>query len=60
VDTFRFGAQIIRTKVKLMVPRAGAPEIVDVTAAMHEPSVGHEVLDDVFDAMADAFDGSDA
>ena len=31
-----------------MVPRDSAVEIVDVTAAMHEPTIGHEILDDVF------------
>src|SRR5690606_24068531 len=60
VDTFCFGAQIIRTKVKMMVPCRAAHEIVDVTAAMHEPSVGHEMLDEVFDGVVDeATDGSE-
>jgi Fe-S-cluster-containing dehydrogenase component len=48
VNSFLFGAQIIRTKVNTMVPRGAPREIVDVTAAMHEPPIGHDVLDDVF------------
>ena len=47
-NQFRFGAQLIRTKVNLMVPAAAANAIVDVTAAMYEPTIGHDVLDDVF------------
>ena len=48
VNTFQFGAQTIRTKVNLMVPVDAPTEIVDVTAAMYEPTVGHDLLDDVF------------
>jgi Fe-S-cluster-containing dehydrogenase component len=49
VNTFRFGAQTIRTKVNVMVPREAAHEILDVTAAIHEPSIGHEMLETTFD-----------
>jgi Fe-S-cluster-containing dehydrogenase component len=49
VRTFRFGAQTIRTKVNVMVPRDAPPEVVDVTAAMYEPPIGHDVLEEVFD-----------
>lgn len=48
VNTFQFGKQVIHTKVELMVPRASAHEIVDVTAAMHETGIGQDMLDDVF------------
>jgi Fe-S-cluster-containing dehydrogenase component len=48
VNAFRFGAQIIRTKVQMMVPSTAAVEIVDVTAAMFEPTIGHDMLEDVF------------
>jgi Fe-S-cluster-containing dehydrogenase component len=48
VNTFQFGMQTIRTKVNMMVPRDSAVDFVDVTAAMHEPTIGHEILDDVF------------
>ena len=47
VNTFQFGAQTISTKVNLMLPR-DAPEWVDVAAAMHEPTLGHDMLDDAF------------
>jgi hypothetical protein len=57
VNTFQFGMQTIRTKVNIMVPRDAPVDIVDVTAAMHEPSIGLELLDDVF--LQDP-DGGDA
>jgi Fe-S-cluster-containing dehydrogenase component len=48
VDSFQFGNQTIRTKVLMMVPRESPAEIVDVTAAMYEPSIGHDVFASVF------------
>jgi Fe-S-cluster-containing dehydrogenase component len=54
VNAFRFGAQLIRTKVNVMVPSESPAEIVDVTAAMYEPSIGHELLDELFDQEAEA------
>jgi Fe-S-cluster-containing dehydrogenase component len=48
VNTFQFGRQLIRTKVNVMVPLELPQEIVDVTSAMYEPSIGHDVLDDMF------------
>ena len=48
VNTFRFGHQTIRTKVATLVPREVPEEIVDVTAATFDPTIGHEMLDDVF------------
>ena len=50
VNTFQFGGQQIRTKVNVMVPRDVPVALVDVTAAMHAPTIGHEVLEDVFEA----------
>ena len=35
VNEFRFGEQLVKTKVLMMVPRGGLTEVVDVTAAMH-------------------------
>jgi len=35
--------------VNVMVPADLSTEVIDVTAAMFEPTVGHEVLEDVFD-----------
>ena len=54
VDTFRFGAQLIRTKVNVLVPKETVPELVDVTAAMYEPPLGRDLLDAVFDADGDS------
>lgn len=49
VNTFHFGAQTIRTKVNVLVPKDVGIEVVDVTAAMYEPPLGRDLLDDVFD-----------
>jgi len=56
VNTFQFGRQTIRTKVNIMVPRDVPVDIVDVTAAMYEPTVGHDILDDVFLEISDGGD----
>jgi Fe-S-cluster-containing dehydrogenase component len=53
VNTFQFGLQTIRTKVNIMVPRDAATAIVDVTAAMHEPTIGYDILDGVFSDISD-------
>ena len=50
VKTFQFGMQTIRTKVTVMVPADAPRELIDVTAAMYEPTIGHDVLEDVFDS----------
>jgi Fe-S-cluster-containing dehydrogenase component len=52
VNTFLFGAQTIRTKVNVMVPADRPADVIDVTAAMFEPTMGHEMLEDVFDEPA--------
>ncbi|MEO8481523.1 MAG: 4Fe-4S dicluster domain-containing protein [Acidobacteriota bacterium] len=52
VNGFRFGNQVVHTKVNLMVPADAPLEIVDVTAAMFEPTFGHDVLEDAFDDAA--------
>ncbi|HEY6893952.1 MAG TPA: hypothetical protein VI258_07280, partial [Rhodanobacteraceae bacterium] len=49
VNSFRFGNQIITTKVNMMVPRDSAAANIDVTSAMHEEPEG---LKDVFDEIA--------
>jgi Fe-S-cluster-containing dehydrogenase component len=41
VNTFRFGAQTITTKVNMMIPRRSRVEHVDVTGAMHEAPAGY-------------------
>ncbi len=48
VNTFLFGAQIITTKVNVMVPVDLRREVVDVTAAMHVSTIGHDILDEIF------------
>jgi Fe-S-cluster-containing dehydrogenase component len=50
VNTFQFGMQTIRTKVNVMVPADAARELIDVTAAMYSPTIGHDVLEDVFES----------
>ena len=50
VDSFQFGAQLIRTKVKVMVPREAPVEVLDVTEAMYEPSIGQALVDDGFES----------
>jgi len=44
MNEFQFGEQKINTKVNMMVPRTQRPERVDVTAAMHDPPVGQDVM----------------
>ena len=55
INSFQFGAQTITTKVNMMVPREDSPDRVDVTDAMFEPTISHEVTDDVF--MENLYDG---
>ena len=54
VNTFRFGRQTIRTKVNTMVPREAPEEVIDVTAAMFEPTIGHDVFADLFTESLEA------
>jgi Fe-S-cluster-containing dehydrogenase component len=48
VNTFRFGAQTIRTKVNVMLPASTPREVVDVTEAIYEPSIGQYPFDEPF------------
>lgn len=48
VNAFQFGAQVITTKVFMMVPDEPAINLLDVVAALHEPTIGHDMEDDVF------------
>lgn len=58
INSFRFGAQTITTKVNIMVPRGESIEHVDVTEAMYEPTVGRSDAGD--DALlAGMFIGDD-
>jgi Fe-S-cluster-containing dehydrogenase component len=47
VNRFQFGAQTITTRVSMMIPRAAPQEQVDVTAAMHRPPIGRDMLADL-------------
>ena len=49
INSFRFGQQVITTKVNMMVPAAAQAEHLDVTAAMLEEVVNPtEMLENVF------------
>jgi Fe-S-cluster-containing dehydrogenase component len=43
VNQFRFGNQIIITKVNMMVPKKQVSEHIDVTSALFEPTVTNEM-----------------
>jgi Fe-S-cluster-containing dehydrogenase component len=45
VNQFRFGNQIVITKVSMMVPKEPTADQIDVTASLYEPTVTNE-LDD--------------
>ena len=44
IKEFVFGQQRIRTKVNMLVPRHRRDHHLDVTAAMHEPPTGADLL----------------
>jgi Fe-S-cluster-containing dehydrogenase component len=55
-NKFRFGDQIITTRVNVMVPRTkAAPPLVDVTAAMDDKPANRTVRLKVLDATPDPF-----
>jgi Fe-S-cluster-containing dehydrogenase component len=43
-NQFRFGGQVISTKVNMMLPRQQQAQYLDVTAAMHEETSGKTIL----------------
>jgi Fe-S-cluster-containing dehydrogenase component len=49
INAFQFGHQTIHTKVNVMVPADLPIHIVDVTAAMFEPTLGRDMTADAFD-----------
>jgi Fe-S-cluster-containing dehydrogenase component len=54
IREFRFGGQVIRTKVNLMVPRESPAEHLDVTAHMSEAVTPGAAMDDaLFEAPAE-------
>ena len=58
INVWQFGDQIIKTKVKLMVPQAAPIEHLDVVAALHEPTLSHELEDDLFLSSMDTVEVS--
>jgi hypothetical protein len=48
VNSFKFGHQVIRTKVNLLVPKQAPVEQLDVTAALYEPTVTIDVEDEMW------------
>jgi Fe-S-cluster-containing dehydrogenase component len=51
VNQFRFGQQVIQTRVNMMTPRAAGRSLVDVTEAMNEQPVGRSISLDVLSEM---------
>ena len=47
INTFSFGAQMITTKVNMLVPKQAAATHLDVIAALHEPTIGNNIEDDL-------------
>jgi Fe-S-cluster-containing dehydrogenase component len=47
VQRFQFGGQTITTKVRMLVPRSGQAQYVDVTAAMNEEHGGRRIALDL-------------
>jgi hypothetical protein len=44
VNHFQFGAQSISTRVNMMIPRDAPETHLDVTAAMHQPLIGQDIM----------------
>jgi Fe-S-cluster-containing dehydrogenase component len=47
INTFSFGAQMITTKVNMLVPKQAAATHLDVIAALHESTIGNSIEDDL-------------
>ena len=47
INTFSFGAQMITTKVNMLVPKQAAATHLNVVAALHEPTIGNSIEDDL-------------
>ena len=47
INQFQFGAQTVTTRVNMMVPKETPLEHLDVTAALHQPTVGQDILGDL-------------
>jgi len=51
INRFKFGEQVITTKVMMMMPRVGHAEYIDVTAAMNEQASGKSITLNILDDM---------
>ncbi len=47
VNSFKFGRQTITTRVNMLIPKFTPAQQVDVTAAMQQPTIGQDMLDDL-------------
>jgi Fe-S-cluster-containing dehydrogenase component len=47
INTFSFGAQMITTKVNMLVPKQAAATHLDIVAALHEATIGNTIEDDL-------------
>jgi Fe-S-cluster-containing dehydrogenase component len=50
-NEFRFGEQIVTTRVNMMLPKTGKAEYVDVMSAMNESSSGKTISLNILDAI---------
>ena len=51
INRFKFGEQIITTKVNMMAPKGSRAEYVDVTAAMSEQAIGKEITLNILEGV---------
>lgn len=51
INTFKFGEQLITTKVSMMRPRSGRAEYIDVSAAMGEQTSGKNITLNILEGM---------
>lgn len=47
VNSFKFGRQTISTRVNMLIPKATPVQQVDVTAAMNQPTISQDIMDDL-------------
>ena len=51
INRFKFGEQVITTRVNMMMPRVGHARYIDVTAAMNEQTSGKSITLNILDDM---------
>lgn len=51
INKFKFGEQLITTRVSMMAPRAAGAEYVDVAAAMEEQTIGKRITLNILDGV---------